>query len=686
MKVSRFLCLSLFVLLVSLQQGDRHHSQLNGISQEQSSSNNKETTEAQLLLPDVNILNVSDRSIVETSESSESPLLKQVSSQTPTTTDIRFPPDARIIDVTKYGAKPNDGGDDTKAIQTAIAAALNSRNRYAAPPFIYFPKGTYNISDQLESRVGQGGWSDGWRAGMILFGESRKNTILRLKNKLPAFADRQNPRAVIKTGSEMNTQSNASGFGNQAFRHSIYNMTINVGSGNPGAVGIDYLANNRGAIENVIISSSDRQGFAGLLMKRYGPGPALVKKVRIEGFDYGVWSSQPEYSMTFEHLRLSNQNVAGIHNEENILNIRDLVSYNSVPAIEAVKGEGQIALLKSHLTGGTPDRAAIVNQGKLFARDLTSTGYGKVIDDRNDGDRDVIGGESTIQVKEYASEKINSLFAGTSSWLNLFVKETPEFHTNDFSQWSNVESYGATPDKDTDDDSDAIQAAIDSGKSIIYLPQGEYHVGKTIIVRGNVRKIVGMQSGLIKKQGFSGDPTLRFTGGGGSGTILEHLYIEGAIEHASSKSLAIRHADIHGYRNTASGKGDLFIEDVIGRPYQIHGAQRVWARQLNAEFGGEPLIKNYGGILWILGMKTEGEMTAIETVGGSTELLGALLYPLNDVTSATPAFLNDQGRVSLIYTMTGKNYPVHVRERKSENWSEYYREQVRGRGGMYVGF
>jgi hypothetical protein len=151
------------------------------------------------------------------------------------------------------------------------------------------------------------------------------------------------------------------------------------------------------------------------------------------------------------------------------------------------------------------------------------------------------------------------------------------------------------------------------------------------------------------------------------------------------KSLAIRHSDIHGYRNTASGTGDLFVEDVIGRPYQINGAQRVWARQLNAEFSAEPLIKNYGGTLWILGMKTEGEMTAIETVGGSTELLGALLYPLKDTTKAIPAFLNDRGRVSLIYTMTGKNYPVHVKERKSDDWSEFYREQVRGRGGMYVG-
>jgi len=557
-------------------------------------------------------------------------------------------------------------------------------------PFIYFPKGTYNVSEQIESRIGQGGWSDGWRAGMILVGESQHGTVLQLSDNLAAFSNPNNPRAVIKTGSEQNTKSNPSGSGNRAFRHSIYNMTIDVGRGNSGAVGIDYLANNRGAIEDISIRSSG-EGFAGFLMKRYGPGPALIKNATVEGFDYGVWISNYEYSMTFEHLMLNNQKVAGIYNKDNVLYIRDLISFNSVPAIEMVSRNGQITLIDGNFTNGSLKNAAIVNKGKMFIRNVTSVGYGKIVDDRTKGDRDIKGGIAAIKIKEYVSHNINSLFDSPQQHsLNLPIEETPEFHTNDFSQWENVVTRGATPDDRSDDDAKAIQAAIDTGKPMVYLPRGEYHVQQTIVIRGNVRKIIGMQSSLQKQKGFKGDELIRFEGGSSEGTILEHLRLGGAIEHSSSKSLTIRHADIGGYHNTLSGKGKLFLEDVIGAPYQIKGSQKVWARQLNAEFGKVSLIKNDGGTVWILGLKTEGKVTAIETNRGTTELMGALLYPLHNVPGDIPAFINDEGSVSLSYAISGQQYPLQVKERRGGQWRELSHKQVHSRGNgsnvpLYVG-
>lgn len=605
--------------------------------------------------------------------------------------DLRFPADARIFKVTDYGAKPNDNVDDTEKIQAAIAAALSSGSRYSAPPFIYFPKGTYNVSAQLESRIGIGGWSDGWRAGMILVGESREGTVLQLGDKLVAFSEPKRPKAVIKTGSEKDTKSNPDGSGNRAFRHSLYNMTINVGRGNPGAIGIDYLANNRGAVEDVTICSSDGKGYAGMLMKRYGPGPALLKNVSIEGFNYGVWISNYEYSITFEHLTLKNQNIAGIHNKENVLNIRDLVSTNSVPVIEAVSGNGHITLVEGNFTSGSSSKAAIINKGKMYAHNITSVGYRTLIDDQTKANRDVKGGSSATTVQEYTSHQVESLFDSRQPSLNLAIEETPEFHTNNFSQWENVESHGATPNNDSDDDTDAIQAAIDSGKPIVYLPRGEYHVRQAIVVRGKVRKIIGMQSAIAKKQNFNGDELIRFEGSSTDTTILEHLRLGGTVEHASAKSLVIRHADIGGYRNTATGKGKLFIEDVIGAPYRITSPQKVWIRQLNAEFGKVPLIENYGGTIWILGLKTEGKVTAIKTVRGTTELVGALLYPLHNVPADTPAFTNDQGRVALSYAISGKKYLVQVQERQGDQWRKLSHNDVPDRGvgsnvSFYAGF
>ena len=62
---------------------------------------------------------------------------------------------------------------------------------------------------------------------------------------------------MIKTASE--NPSSAAGGGNEAFRHSIINLTVDVGSGNAGAIGISYLVSNRGSLEDVTVRSRRRQ-------------------------------------------------------------------------------------------------------------------------------------------------------------------------------------------------------------------------------------------------------------------------------------------------------------------------------------------------------------------------------------------------------------------------------------------
>jgi hypothetical protein len=604
---------------------------------------------------------------------------------------IVFPEDAGVINVKNppYNAQGDGETDDTAAIQAAIRFALDRGGRYSKPPFVYFPAGTYLVTGELQSRIGAGGWSDGWRAGMILVGESGADTVIKLADDAPGYDNPAVRRAVIKTGSESDTTTNPGGGGNRAFRHSIINLTVDTGSGNPGAVGIDYLANNRGAVEKVTVRSGDGQGYAGILMSRNWPGPAMIKNVRIEGFDYGVYLEHYEYSMTFEHLTLVGQNILGIRNSNNVLNIRDLVSDNAVPVIRTSSGDGHITLIDGAFTGGAPDSTAVINgAGKLYARNVTASGYRYTITSSN-GERSGVNLAGTVG--EFSSHSVRSLFDSPQTALHLPIEETPEYHTADLDRWVNPVRYGATPDNAADDDADAIQAAIDSGLPLVYLPNGDYHVGRPLILRGDVRKIMGMQSSIVRKSGFTGGALIRFEGGSAEAVVLEHLRLGGLVEHAASQGLAIRHADIDGYRNTPEGTGKLFIEDVIGKPYHIHHPQSVWARQLNAEFGSAPLFENHGGAVWILGMKTEGRLTAIKTVGGATELLGALLYPLGDVASSVPAFINEEGRVSLSYAISGQRYPTQVQERREGESRELLRAGVPGRGNgsnlpLYVGY
>ena len=76
------------------------------------------------------------------------------------------------------------------------------------------------------------------------------------------------------------------------------------GTGNPGAIGIDYLANNIGAIRDVRVIAPTGEGAIGIAMQRKWPGPALLQRVEVQGFDTGIAVANTEYGVTLEHVAL----------------------------------------------------------------------------------------------------------------------------------------------------------------------------------------------------------------------------------------------------------------------------------------------------------------------------------------------------------------------------------------------
>ena len=296
--------------------------------------------------------------------------------------DKRFPADA-VINVAQYGAIPDDGKDDTAALQKAISANVGKLLT------LYLPSGTYNVSNTLVWKNAAGLYG----AGVSLQGQNQANTIIKLDNG--AFGNAQ--KAVLYTAS--NSADNK-GQGNMGFGNSISDLTIDTGAGNAGASGIDYVANNSAAIRDVTIRSADGAGQAGLALVRAWPGPMLIKNVQISGFNYGVQVKLDAYTQTFENLSLSGQHVAGIQNSENVLNIRRLNSVNSVPAIVGSDPAGVITLLDSNLSGGAGNVSAIDNLGTLYARNVDSSGYSSALKQKGV----VLPGNS---LSEYSSEPRN---------------------------------------------------------------------------------------------------------------------------------------------------------------------------------------------------------------------------------------------------------------------------------------
>lgn len=75
--------------------------------------------------------------------------------------------------------------------------------------------------------------------------------------------------------------------------------------------------------------------------------------------------------------------------------------------------------------------------------------------------------------------------------------------------------------------------------------------------------------------------------------------------------------------------------------------QSAWCRQLNTEHTGT-MLRNNGGRLWILGMKTEKIGTIIETLnGGTTDAAGIFIYSNQGWDAKVPAFVIENSTATL---------------------------------------
>ena len=557
--------------------------------------------------------------------------------------NIVFPKDGGVVNVkdAPYNAKGDGVTDDTTAIQKALSKYANGNK------IIYLPKGTYLVSDKLEWPSGRGGQN---QKRTILQGENRTQTIIKLKDNAKGFTKQSKPKAVIWTGEKPA----------QRFRNAIRNLTVDTGKGNRGAIAIQFIANNQGAIRDVTIKSGDGLGVTGLDMAYTNEvGPLLVKNLRVIGFKRGINTGNKVNSQTFENITLENQREYGFYNRGQVVSIRNLTSINSVPAI--YNDDGFVTLLDAKLTapGKTSTIAAITNNSTLFARNIKTSGY-KIAIENNKGTRKNSAG---VTVQEFVSHPVQNLFTTPLKSLNLPIKDTPNVPWDALRDWVSPTNFGAKPD-DNKDDSAAIQKAIDSGKTTVYFPNGKYQIDRNIYIRGNVRRIIGLEASIAGKGIFN------FSNGTSPVVILERLGGVGSgIVHATSRTLVLSSMGLAGsgakasYSNT--GSGNLFIEDVVGGQWKFNN-QKVWARQLNPENPTTKILNN-GGTLWVLGLKTEREGIIIDTKnGGKTEVAGGFIYSTSKP-KKTPMFTNDNSSVSVSISecnFNGNPFRTLVKQKK----------------------
>ncbi|MEO0924332.1 MAG: glycosyl hydrolase family 28-related protein [Cyanobacteria bacterium J06643_13] len=547
-----------------------------------------------------------------------------------------YPPQGNQLDVTQFGAKGDGVTDDTAAIQRAVDAVGDDFK------IVYLPEGTYLVSDTIQ--LGR---------YKSLQGVSPTKTKIRLKENSPGY--NQSPfKPVLRTSFN----------NNQTFAAYIYGLTVEVAPGNPQAIGISYNTHNQGAIDHVEIVSEDLTGAVGLDLSETEFGPGMVSNLRVVGFDTGVKTPANVSNAVFENIALEHQRILGWQNRMPV-SIHNLTSVNTVPAI--VNEDYPLAhlvLVDAKLSGASRG-VAIEAQGNYYLRNIEAQGYDAVL---QAGD-EVISGKKIDEVWSEGGLISN----GDRGHLKLALKEIPRSDRAPLPDW-------IIPDGSEQDDTTALQRAMNSGAKTIFLPgDTAYMISDTIVVPETVEQIIAQRRkhGNIRAieraknaKTFVDRPMLRLVGETKQPLQIDSLLLSSWPHQPITFGVETNRPVVLDYCNSfhkgmiktaADWQGELYVNEWSG-PLDLNGKGSVWLRQWNPENNPFNPAKsdarvtygvNNGVKLWVLGVKTEAPAILLKTQHqGQTEVLGGFfrdhLSP-EEYQPQVPYYVTDNGTTSASY-------------------------------------
>jgi hypothetical protein len=578
--------------------------------------------------------------------------------------EVTFPDDPEaVIDLKRdLGAKGDGIHDDTESLQRGIH--LSCQRGTSRTKVLYIPNGVYRVTRTLivnspENRSGIGPW---------IYGQSRDGVIIKLDDAVDV-------QAVLQTHPRWGDPGSA-----DWFMRTICNLTIDVGN-NPNTDGIRFFSNNTGILKNVRVTGYGRIGINSHMGQN---GPNLIKNVLVEGFEVGI-SSQWMWGQTLSRVTIRNCRRVGLEVEGNAVAVENLTVENTpLPIHIKLPNDwfwwgGVVAIVGGRFASESAIGPAILNEGVLYARDLTVRGFPLAIQSKSPSGN-VVGPE----VSEYVSHEVKRLFEDAPpTAMKLPIQQEPDLPWESNPQnWVCANDFGAIPG-DNKDDTEAIQKAIDFAashqKTVVYLrgiggpDPNWYTLNGQVRIYGTVRHFIGLGFGRV----VAGENGRFVVDDQGTPVVkLENIQSFGGpppvVENRSqNRTLVLETCDL---KVLGTGKGDIFITNCPSHVEIRSKGQNLWARQLNPEGTSDVgLVVNSGGSLWILGMKNEGRGVRIRTEdGGRTEVFGVFVYgPGISPEDNRPLFDIDGGQTCVIgireIAFNAPTYNVKVRERRGDD-------------------
>ena len=421
-------------------------------------------------------------------------------------------------DVTLFGADPVGVNDSTVSIQQAIDYAYD--NNMA----VFFPSGTYLVSDTLKS-MQPANVDDDLRPGHVLIGSTvGSKPVIKLKDYAAGFQDasvsdspttlkavvhfwRQNVNDINDYNPE---NESASLDFNQVFR----GIDIDLGTGNPGAVGIRHRGAEGSAIQDVKITATG--GFAGVY-NLLGSGGSLTD-VEVVGGRYGIYAPWAQPAPLITGLKLSGQTDYSILYKQwtpitivgfNITKETGPITYTEQYGGHV--GTGNMSFVDGTieiLSGGSYTTAVQNTDRTIYMKNVYIKGAGSIVS--NTGDGSALSVSNPLiwnRVNEYSYNKnytdpvklINGIKTNNTLTDVVNGSEAPPADLISRHVWPggaafgsfenpgvvNVKDYGAKGDGVTDD-TQAIRNAVAAGDKV-FLPRGNYKVSGTITLGSNTQ-------------------------------------------------------------------------------------------------------------------------------------------------------------------------------------------------------